>query len=241
MGDVSIIARRMADGRIEYGWAGNGGTLDIMGDILCTYYDTPELVDYLFGLGQMELIAAPHSEDGGCWYRNRPTGAPHWIVQSEDEIFDRILFIDYVYFYEVAEQKWYFIYPRVFSVKVPLSWCVDYMQSYTPEGKSTDQHQCLCKISHDAAFRVCELYEDDAQFRLYCTRRGITEQRVRELMDTIDGHYANDDDTLFRIKDNNVFAAMCRYFDDWMVYDQTTGKYKTHCKTDQHIETINWD
>ena len=241
MGDVSIIARRMADGRIEYGWSGNGGTLDIRGEILCTYYDTPELVDYLFSLGQMELIAAPHSEQSDYWYRNRPTGAPHWIVQSEDEIFDRILFIDYVYFYEVAEQKWYFIYPRVFACKVPLSWCVDYMESYTTEGKSTDQCQCLCKISHDAAFRLCELYEKDAQFRLYCTSRGIDDQRVRELMDTIDGLYGNDEDTLFRIKDNMVFSVMCNYFDDWMIFDPASGKYKTHCKTDQHIETINWD
>ena len=102
MGDTSIIARRMPDGKIQYGWSGNGGTLDITGEVIDTYYDTSELVDYLFSLGQLELIGAPHSEDGDCWYRNRPAGAPHWVVQSENEIFDRILFLDYIYFYETS-------------------------------------------------------------------------------------------------------------------------------------------
>lgn len=240
MGDVSIIARRLQDGTIQYGWAGNGGTLDTRGEIIDTYYDTPELVDYLFSLGQLELIAAPHSEESDFWYRNRPTGAPHWIVDSENEIYDRIMFLDYIYFYETSEDKWYFVYPRVFACKVPLSWCVDYMESYKPEVGSTDQHQCLCKISHDCAFHVCEMYEEDEQFKLYCTRRGIDDKLVRELMDTIDGLYGNDDDALFKIKDNRVFSVMCNYFDDWMVYDPSAGKFLTHCKTDQHIETINW-
>ena len=102
MGDTSIIARRLADGRIEYGWSGNGGTLDTRGSIIDCYYDTPELVDYLFGLGQLELIAAPHSEETDFWYCNRPTGAPHWVVNSENEIFDRIMFVDYIYFYETS-------------------------------------------------------------------------------------------------------------------------------------------
>lgn len=240
MGDTSIIARRLADGRIEYGWSGNGGTLDIRGEVIDTYYDTPELVDYLFRLGQLELIGAPHSEQSDFWYRNRPIGTPHWTVRSENDIFDRIMFLDYIYFYETSENLWYFIYPRLFAVKVPLSWCVSYMESYTPEGKNTDQWQCLCKISHDCAFRVCELYEEDPQFRLYCTRRGIDDKRVLELMDVIDGLYGNDEDTLFRVKDNRVFDVMRRYFDDWMVYDPASGKYKVHYKTDQHVETVNW-
>ena len=240
MGDTSIIARRLADGSIQYGWSGNGGTLDIRGEILDCYYDTPELVDYLFSLGQMELIAAPHSEETDFWYRNRPTGSPHWVVQSENEIFDRFVFIDYIYFYETGEDKWYFIFPSKFAVKVPLSWCVSYMDSYTPDGERKDQRQCLCKISHDAAFRICELYEEDQQFHMYCIHRGIDDKRVRELMDMIDGLYGNDDDTLFRIKDNNVFSCMCRYFDDWMIYDPSSGKFVTHYKTDNHVETIEW-
>lgn len=30
MGDVSIIARRLADGYVQYGWSGNGGYFSIM-------------------------------------------------------------------------------------------------------------------------------------------------------------------------------------------------------------------
>ena len=31
MGDVSIIARRLADGHVQYGWSGNGGYFSMVG------------------------------------------------------------------------------------------------------------------------------------------------------------------------------------------------------------------
>ena len=240
MGDISIIARRMSNGKIQYGWSGNGGTLDIRGSVINTYYDTLELVDYLFGLGQMELISMPHSEDTDFWYRNKPVGEPHWIVDSENDIYDRIMFIDYVYFYESSEQKWYFVLPSFFSVKTPLEWCVDYMDSYTKMEERSDQSQCLCKISHDSAFRICELYDEDAEFREYCNFRGISDDKVRNLMDVIDGLYGNDDDALFKVGHNHDYKVMCEYFDSWMIFDQSSGKYRPHVRTDHHIETVNW-
>lgn len=42
MGDISIIARRMKDGHIQYGWSGNGGYFRSVGVKLLAWYDTYE-------------------------------------------------------------------------------------------------------------------------------------------------------------------------------------------------------
>lgn len=52
MGDVSIIARRLEDGHVQYGWSGNGGYYKVVGVRLLLWYLEPEDVEYLFGLGQ---------------------------------------------------------------------------------------------------------------------------------------------------------------------------------------------
>lgn len=38
MGDVSIIARRLADGYVQYGWSGNGGYFKSVGARLLLWY-----------------------------------------------------------------------------------------------------------------------------------------------------------------------------------------------------------
>ena len=56
MGDISIIARRLADGHVLYGWSGNGGYFDNVGARLLAWYENLEDVEYLFELGQTRLI-----------------------------------------------------------------------------------------------------------------------------------------------------------------------------------------
>lgn len=56
MGDVSIIARRLEGGHVQYGWSGNGGYYKVVGIRLLLWYLEPEDVEYLFGLGQTALI-----------------------------------------------------------------------------------------------------------------------------------------------------------------------------------------
>ena len=34
MGDISIIARRLEDGHVQYGWSGNGGYYKVVGNRL---------------------------------------------------------------------------------------------------------------------------------------------------------------------------------------------------------------
>lgn len=56
MADISIIARRLPDGRVQYGWSGNWGYCRTVGHTLLTYYNTPEMVEYLFGFGQVSIL-----------------------------------------------------------------------------------------------------------------------------------------------------------------------------------------
>lgn len=62
MGDISIIARRLDDGQVQYGWSGNGGYFRNVGNKLLEWYDSPELVEYLFGLGELMNIGLPGSD-----------------------------------------------------------------------------------------------------------------------------------------------------------------------------------
>lgn len=63
MGDVSVMARRLPDGRIEYEWSGNGGYFRSVGKMILLY-DTDELADDLFCLGQLSDVGFLHSEHG---------------------------------------------------------------------------------------------------------------------------------------------------------------------------------
>lgn len=65
MGDTSIIARRLRDGHVQYGFSGNGGYFKNVGFRLSLWYQEPHDVEYLFGLGQTKLIGQRGSEKGG--------------------------------------------------------------------------------------------------------------------------------------------------------------------------------
>lgn len=110
MGDVSIIARRMNDKTVQYGWSGNGGYFKMVGERLLGWYDNTEMIDYLFGLGQLGLLGKPGSENGGeSWFfSNIPLDRPHWNGTSERDIFSRIAFVDFAYLYDLDNQ-WYYI------------------------------------------------------------------------------------------------------------------------------------
>lgn len=121
MGDVSLIARRKAAKSVEFGWSGNGGYFTMLGDVLLTYYQSPKMVNYLFSLGQFSLLREPLSEwETGIW-RTRPTGEPHWQGMSELEIYEHLLFVDCVYFYDLDGQ-WYYVAPKALMLKCRWNW-----------------------------------------------------------------------------------------------------------------------
>ena len=47
------------------------------------------------------------------------TGEPCWLDQTERMIFSKMAFADYGYFYD-TDQKWYYIIPGPFRIKMPL-------------------------------------------------------------------------------------------------------------------------
>lgn len=79
MGDIGIIARRLKDGHVQYGWSGNGGYFKNTGLRLLEWYDNPDIIEYLFGIGEMKHIGAPGSENGGTSFleRTHPIDRPH--------------------------------------------------------------------------------------------------------------------------------------------------------------------
>lgn len=121
MGDTSVMARRLADGHVQYGWSGNGGYFRVVGLRLLVWYKAPEDVEYLFRLGQTSFIGKKGSEKGGFgWMETHSlTGEPCWLDQTERMIFSKMAFADYGYFYD-TDQKWYYIIPGPFRIKMPL-------------------------------------------------------------------------------------------------------------------------
>ena len=74
MGDTSIISRRLQDGHVQYGFSGNGGYFKNVGFRLALWYQEPDDVEYLFGLGQTKLIGQRGSEKGGEeWFPSAET------------------------------------------------------------------------------------------------------------------------------------------------------------------------
>ncbi len=120
MGDISVIARRLAEDKIEFGWSGNGGTFNSVGVNILTYYNTPERVDYLFSIGQIRHLGLPILDKSGdnltC---TCPDNAPLWTTDSEVNVANKIAFTDMVYFYDL-DQQWYYLDPGPVSLKIPL-------------------------------------------------------------------------------------------------------------------------
>ncbi len=117
MGNISIMARRFSDGHVQYGWSGNGGYFSFTGAHLLEWYQNSDAVEYLFGLGQTACVGRVGSENGGCsiMETNAPTGRPFWLGDTDLEIFSKINWIDYGYFYDL-DHKWYYIIPDAFEV-----------------------------------------------------------------------------------------------------------------------------
>lgn len=118
---INILARRRADGTVQYGWSGSWHDENI-GQVLLEWYRNDAMVDYLFGLGQVANISFPLSEtckERGPSYRTCPTGSPYWTADSESEIFSRVPLVDAAYFYD-SDKHWYYVMPRPMSIKIPL-------------------------------------------------------------------------------------------------------------------------
>ena len=234
MGDISIIARRKKDGSVEYGWSGNGGYYSTMGPLLLDKYSDEAMVDYLFGLGQLAHLGEPYSERerGGYnfLFSTKCTGEPHYKGRTERDIFSRIAFIDYGYFYD-TDNKWYYIEPGVIKMKLPL----ELIRNNLDNGDS--EYDFLSKLDHDTFELIFgDYYNGHEEFRDYLKGMDITKDKLGEIMTECGG-------SLYGLYEQ--YNSILKYFDDWALVkaDQDNTDVKEIIlkpRTDKHIETIEW-
>lgn len=233
MGDISIIARRLKDGHVQYGWSGNGGYFKMVGQRLLLWYQKPEDVEYLFELGQTGLIGKKGSEEGGfCRFESHDlTGEPFWLGSTEKAIFSKIYFIDYGYFYDL-DSRWYYIMPGPFRIKMPLELIEHQVNE---DGYEFDY---LAKVGDQILRYILMEYPDkepDFKFFLeqegYCLEnviQGITNKGMLSIMELFE-------------KYKKVFE----YFDDWILIKANDANTEikeivVKKKEENHVETCEW-
>ena len=243
MGDVSIIARRLESGQVQYGWSGNGGTFPYLGCRLMYWYDDPEMVEYLFSLGQLRHLYEPHSEGKSCFARTIPTGEPHWLGTTEREIFSRLAFIDVGYFYDL-DHRWYYVVPGPFRVKIPLELVYN---SVDPESQSGfPEAELLKDIDKRVIRRIMAYYEEDEGFRDYLK---FLNTRREDFMDDMEGILNGDwwrkpGESFVHVLWSH-YRDVFNYFDDWILIQANEDNTEIrdivlHKKERDHIETIEW-
>ncbi|MGN0247259.1 MAG: hypothetical protein ACI4DK_15010 [Lachnospiraceae bacterium] len=233
MGDVSIIARRLPEGYVQYGWSGNGGYFCNTGGRLLDWYQNPKDVEYLFKLGQTSLIGRVGSENGGYgWYEtHRLTGEAFWLAKTERKIFSKIAFVDYGYFYDL-DNRWYYIIPGPFRVKIPLEMIAN---NTDDRGYEFDY---LNKIqARIARFIFNEYKETDSLFNNFLKEKGYDAEKI------LNEIIQNGNDALYELFDR--YRAIHNYFDDWILIKANSDCTKIkdiiiHKKNDIHIETYLW-
>ncbi len=233
MGDISIMARRLADGHVQYGWSGNGGTFRIAGARLLFWYSDPDSVEYLFELGQTEFIGKPGSEKGGCRFAETHslTGEPCWLGRTERVIFSKIAFIDVGYFYDL-DHKWYYIIPQPFRIKLPLELIGNHVDDNGHEFKYREE--IVRKI---AEFIFNEYIYQDTGFVKFLNDEGYDPKSVLEDIMNCVKH------PLYDLADK--YNKIYKYFDEWIVVKANADNTEIEQiimrkKEDKHVETCEW-
>lgn len=233
MGDISIIARRLGDGHVQYGWSGNSGYFRNVGMRLLAWYDDPEKVEYLFGLGEFKHLGKPGSEkDGyGWYYTTELTGDQHSLGLTEREIFSKIMFIDYGYFYD-TDHRWYYIHPGPFRIKIPLM----HIYYATDKGEKMEFER-LKEIEQEIVqYMTGDYLSEDAEFAALLKEKAIIPEELH-------AELQQKDYPLCHLYDR--YQEIYSYFDNWIFArtedeDKRITQYILKKKTEKHIETIAW-
>lgn len=234
MGDISIIARRLEDGHVQYGWSGNGGYFETVGLRLLLWYQKPEDVEYLFELGQTSWIGKKGSEQGGFsgYESHKLTGEAFWLGNTERKIFSRIAFIDHGYFYDL-DHRWYYIIPGPFRIKMPLELIGQHVDERGYE------FEYLRKIEDKILKYILKDYvEQNGDFKRYLEKEECAPEKIME-------DIRNDDGLLCIMKLFDKYRRIYRYFDDWILLK--TNEEDTEIvdiivkkKEEVHKETNMW-
>lgn len=234
MGDVSIIARRLPGGYVQYGWSGNGGYYRMVGARLDEWYQTAEDVEYLFGLGQTRLIGQKGSEKGGfsMFETHQLTHEPFWLGRTEREIFSKIAFIDYGYFYDL-DNKWYYVIPGPFRIKIPFS-----LIKHSLENAEYEFDYCKFIKKRIVEYIFTEYKACDKCFADFLVQNGYIETNsiINKVMNSVNS-------PVYELYDK--YMKIFGYFDDWVVIvaDERGNEIEQIImkrKEQVHIETNNW-
>lgn len=233
MGDISIMARRLTDGHVQYGWSGNGGYFKNVGLRLLLWYQKPEDVEYLFELGQTGRIGKKGSERGNWkWYEEHNlTGEGFWLGTTERKIFSKMMFIDFGYFYDL-DHRWYYIIPGPFRIKMPLELIDNNVDERDLEFTYTDKVE-----DRILKYILTEYVQKDCDFQKYLEQNGYCLENVMEDI--------KEDGLMRTRKFYDNYKKIYEYFDDWILLktdeaNTTITDIIVKKKEEKHIETCNW-
>lgn len=254
MGTHAVIARRVSPDVIQFGSVINDGYLEYAGFVLQMYYDTPEKVEKLFSLGQLEVLGAPGTEhNSAIMDRNTRTFCtrvwrdycPHEICRSEKDINPKVMFTDYCYLFD-SDNHWYYIKPDLLKQKIPLAYALARMNYFrdNPESRpdilGKDDTDLCVRYEMEMAYLKEVLYEypkEDLDFKEMLDSSGLDLENVLTTLSKKD--FPLD---IFYKKNGGLID----YFDRWCVFNVSKSilpPVKVYLKkaSEKHEETILWD
>lgn len=253
MSTHSAIARRISPEYIQYGNIINDGYLDYVGLVLASHYNSPESVEQLFSLGQLETLGAPGTENNPCIMDSR-TGTfctrqmsgyyPHEICKGERNIDPKIEFTDYYYIYDL-DKKWYYIKPHAGMQKISLFYAVNrlsYLSEHPdirPEFLKENSADLCFRYEMDMAYIKEALFEypkKDADYKELLYSSKINPEQTYNAL-------SKEEFPLSKLYEQH--EKMLTYFDAWSVFitdDHTNPPLKVllRKRNDQHEETYLW-
>ena len=240
MGDLSIIARRLSGKYVQYGFCGGSGFFNNVGFRIYSWYykrksedfpDYDDLIEYLFSLGETNLIGMPGSEKGGQkfdyshWLLNKPYG----VGTTERDIFSKIAFIDYGYFFD-SDENWYYIEPGPFRIKIPFELVDNNLDDKNLE------FDFLREVKRQLMTYILKEYKNE-KFEKLIRENNLDKEQIlkRVIKETFPLRYFFEN-----------YRTLFEFFDDWIVVkaDESQKKIERFIvreKTDVHTETIFWE
>lgn len=195
MSTKCIIGRRLSPEWVQYGYGGVDGGFKYAGYHLLRYYNTPEAVDTLFQLGQLDWLGVPPESEAYNqpylynswlfpWFSDgnngsQPLGIPHYVGHSERELFSKLAFPDYGYLYDL-DHRWYCITPSNPMVKMPL----ESLAGYHLRIKNEEEHVFKWHMDITVSIRQAlqREWETDAGYVQYLKTAGYDAAAFQEAL-----------------------------------------------------------
>ncbi len=185
---------------------------------------------HLFSLGETNLIGMPGSEKGGQkfdyshWLLNKPYG----VGTTERDIFSKIAFIDYGYFFD-SDENWYCINPGPFRIKIPFELVDNNLDDKNFE------FDFLKEVEKQLMTYILKDYKNE-KFENLVKEKDLDKGEILKRV-------IKDDFPVYCFFEN--YRTLFKFFDDWIVVKADESQKKidrfiVREKTDVHTETIFW-